>query len=267
MIISEKYHFVFIHIPKCAGSTIRNRLKFIDSTASFYGALQEHSGFGKIDYGHIPLSVLEKHFPESYKKLQDYFSFCIIRDPHERFPSSLAQHLRMYKNLKLADLSKSQFKVETEKMIGLLEKHRNIACLPYDLIHFQKQVSYVFNGENKIIKNVYTIENVNSVFIDLSIKTGLEISTNDISTGKKVNRSLVFRNHTLGYVFDLIKPFTAKVLKHSPWNFKGKVSQYVYMKPKEKFNDILSSNYVKAFINDYYRDDIMFYQSLTKEVK
>jgi hypothetical protein len=59
--------------------------------------------------------------------------------------------------------------------------------------------------------------------------------------------------------FEMIKPYSAIVLKHSPWTFKGKVSQYMYLKPKEKFYDILSSAYVKDFIDDYYQEDIQLY--------
>ncbi len=261
MIISDKHNFVFIHIPKCAGSSLRTILNKIDTSAYSTNFVKDHPVLGKTDYTHIPLVVLEKYFPEAYRKTQDYFSFCIIRDPHERFPSSIAQHLKMYKSLRLTYLSKRRFKVEVEKVIGSLEKHKNSECMPYDLIHFQKQISYIFNGGNQIVENIYTIDNVNSVFVDLSSKTGLEISIKNPSTRKKANASKAFRNNTLGFLFHLIRPYTAMVLKHSPWNFKGKVSQYMYLKPKEKFHDILSSAYVKDFINDYYRDDIKMYEN------
>lgn len=267
MIISDKHKFVFIHIPKCAGSFLRRIINEVDTSAYSPNFVKDHPALGKTDYTHIPLSVLEKHFPEAYKKTQEYFSFCIIRNPYDRLPSSIAQHLKMYKSLRLTDLSKIRFKAEVEKVIGSLEKHKNSEYLPYDFIHFQKQISYVFNGGNKIVENVYTIENVESVFVDLSSKTGLEISVNNPSTGKKANNSKVFRNNALGYMFKMIKPYSSMVLKHSPWNFKGKISQYMYLKPKEKFHDILSSAYVKDFIDDYYRDDIKMYESKSEQGK
>lgn len=261
MIISDKHEFIFIHIPKCAGSSIRNKLKYIDSKASSYGAVKFHPILGKIDYGHIPLFYLQSYFPNEYEKLNRYYSFCVIRNPHERFPSSLAQHLRMYKNMKLSDLSKKQFKAEIEKLIGSLEKHKNMICLPYDLIHFQKQMSYIFHDGRQIVRNIYTTANIEALHIDLIKNVGLIEPLDGTKEFKQVNPTKVFKNNTLGYIFNVIKPFSTTILKHSPWNFQGKISKHLYIKPQEKFNDILNSEYVTDFISEFYHDDIQFYKS------
>jgi len=262
MIISDKYEFAFIHIPKCAGSSVRNKLRYIDSQASFYGAVKEHPSLGKIDYGHIPLIYLQSYFPNEYQKLGSYNTFCVIRDPYERFPSSMAQYLRMYKNLQLSALSKKQFKGEVENLIRSLERHANMVCLPYDLIHFQRQVSYILNGDRQVVRNIYTIENIEDLLVDLMKNAGLAIPSDDFQNfKKKINPTKVFKNNTLGYVFNIIKPFSTKILKNSPWTFKGKISKHLYIKPQEKFNDILNSEYVKDFISEFYHDDIQFYKS------
>lgn len=43
MIISDKYRFVFIHIPKCAGMTIQNQLQsFDDTNGAHMGKVANH---------------------------------------------------------------------------------------------------------------------------------------------------------------------------------------------------------------------------------
>ena len=67
--ISHKHKFIFTHIPKCAGSTIKCLLKEIDKNA--------------VLLGHMPISKMKNNlnFNESY------FKFTFVRNPWARLNS------------------------------------------------------------------------------------------------------------------------------------------------------------------------------------
>ena len=59
MIIDDQNKFVFVHIPKCAGSSIRSKLDVFDTTGGFLRPpVQEVDGVGLLDLAHLPLSEL-----------------------------------------------------------------------------------------------------------------------------------------------------------------------------------------------------------------
>lgn len=96
MIISDTYRFAFIHIPKCAGTTVRQYFDKYDQKAIESG-LKSHPEFGVFDYNHIPLHVLHYFFLTEYEKVRAYYSFAILRDPFARFPSSVNMRLVLHK--------------------------------------------------------------------------------------------------------------------------------------------------------------------------
>lgn len=61
--VFDKFQCVFIHVPKCAGSSVATSL------------------FGGTPTGHMPLYWYEKQFNERY---QQYFKFGFVRDPLQR---------------------------------------------------------------------------------------------------------------------------------------------------------------------------------------
>jgi hypothetical protein len=89
MIISDRHHFVFAHIPKCAGTSVRDALQHLDDRDGFYtGRVDQHPTLGLLDYVHIPLFNLRDHFRSEFEKAGDYWSFAVVRDPFGRFPSA-----------------------------------------------------------------------------------------------------------------------------------------------------------------------------------
>src|SRR5690554_2986132 len=97
MIINDAHQFVFIHIPKCAGTAVRVRLGEFDSSGGAFSISKGfHTEIGELDMAHIPLPVLKRFFPEPYEKVRTYESFAIVRDPFQRFSSSLFQRLMMF---------------------------------------------------------------------------------------------------------------------------------------------------------------------------
>ena len=166
MIISDKHKFVFIHIPKCAGTSIRSQLQNFDDTGGAYTSkVALHGQLGLLDYVHIPLSIIREYFPAEYERLLAYQSFAVIRDPFERFPSSLAQHIRMYKKEDLRRLKDKDLEKEIDEVINYLSDV-DINTDP-TFIHFEKQISFVDLDNEPVVKNVYRIDDIGLLLSDI----------------------------------------------------------------------------------------------------
>jgi hypothetical protein len=82
MLLSERCSFIFIHIPKTAGTSITAALKAVDPSAVTHLA-------GLPSTKHVTAVQVREAYPE-FSRL---FSFAILRDPYERF-CSLYRYLK-----------------------------------------------------------------------------------------------------------------------------------------------------------------------------
>ena len=96
MILSDEKRFVFVHIPKCAGSTIRFWLKDRVPFDTRFQSYITVNGLGSRHGAHLPLGVLHDHFPDAFDKVRHYRSIAVIRDPVSRFHSAFAQYQREF---------------------------------------------------------------------------------------------------------------------------------------------------------------------------
>lgn len=149
MIINQAHRFVFIHIPKCGGSSIRYLFEEHNEWPhTGINAKLETPTHGIVDHHHIPLFTLRELFPDSFEQVCEFESFAIIRNPFDRFFSSVQQKMR-------SDLHRSNQVprpfTETEIVREIQEVVAYLSALPADsphqlphnYIHFQRQVDYI----------------------------------------------------------------------------------------------------------------------------
>jgi len=97
MLISDRYRVVFIHNPKCGGTSLRDRLKPLDDRDNFYWLRQDNPHLNRrIDKAHVALEDFQRGFPEEFPNLEQYFCFTFVRDPYERFISAFNEKFRLY---------------------------------------------------------------------------------------------------------------------------------------------------------------------------
>ena len=87
MLISDTHKFIFIHNPKCAGTTVRKNLMGFDSRSNFYWNFAEIDGM-KIDKAHLTQQIFRRFRPDDYALLENYFTFGFVRNPYRRFISA-----------------------------------------------------------------------------------------------------------------------------------------------------------------------------------
>lgn len=103
MIISRKHRFVFVHNPKAAGSAIRKALEpYHDDDMKFWHQTHLSALDRVVDAAHLTLKDLKAINPELF--YGNYKFFTVVRNPYERFLSSLAEFTRQHPEYKADSL-------------------------------------------------------------------------------------------------------------------------------------------------------------------
>lgn len=250
MIISDKFKFVFVHIPKCAGTSVRQLLAQFDDTGERYRPhVMEHRSYGKIDFTHLPLPLLLDIAPDDFEKLRAYEAFAIVRDPRERFFSALAQRLKMYEKRELAQMQSAEVIESALRVIDALHQPSN--RFAYNFIHFTPQVDFInLNGE-RLVQNIYPITDVASLVTHLEDLTGSQLDF----VGKK-NPTTVFRSGSMKAVVLTGKRVVETILPPSLSDPIRRLARRKLMKPIQHLEHSYSFHpEISLFISSYYAED------------
>lgn len=260
MIISDKYRFIFIHIPKCAGSFIRRKLDLFDDYKGFFGANAPINPLhGIYHYAHIPLYILKEFYPKEFEKIILYDSFVILRDPYERFSSSIAQRLKQFKNKPIHRLSSNEIHSEVDKVLRYLENQDEID--DYSYIHFTPQSQFVYFNDELLVKNLYTLNSLDKMLLHIKRIIGDQklIEVED----KTINLTDVYRNEYLRKIFESMRPLLSNtILPMIPEKFKKMIRKSLYSPQKYTNINVFNSREVRNFIGKYYHDDIELFNTL-----
>ena len=191
MIISPKHQFVFVHIPKCAGTSVRTQLLKSDPGAIALGKLGNHPVLGAIDYGHIPLGQLGQHFPDHYRNLLDYTSFAVVRDPLERFGSALRQVLWQYEERPMTLIPVAELRAKTLEMLDRIAAEIDAPSAPF--IFFARQESFIFDEGQQIVDHLIPLDLTGPFIAYMAERTGTPMDT-----GMRANQNVDLRYKRLG---------------------------------------------------------------------
>lgn len=148
MIISHRFKTVFLHIPKNAGTAIRNVLTEGDPECERtwgYRFLPRHYRFW--DSAHIPLVDLH---PEKLEFINNYDCCAVLRDPLERFVSATLQHF-------------GQHNYRTPRTPAQLLNELDSTRIRYDpaYIHFCPQHFFTHIGPRHVVKHLFRMSDPN----------------------------------------------------------------------------------------------------------
>ena len=261
MIISDRYRFVFVHIPKCAGSSVREVLRpFDDTHGKFEFYVAEHPDFGELDFAHIPMALLVKIDAEALQKVRDYDSFAIVRNPYDRFPSAVAQRAKMYLQKELAQLEPAALAQEVESCMQYLRDRTLITDPGY--IHFARQTNYVdFEGE-RIVNNIFPVERLDAFRDAVAARVDSEIG--DVG---HVNRAVTLRFSGIRPLVTTGSSLAKRLLPNSlSRHIRNKARQFLVRPIETNLPPIFQSGMVKDFVRDYYAGDIALHKEALASV-
>lgn len=253
MLLSDELKFIFVHVPKCGGTSLRNSLGDMPGVGNPIARPAAGMPFEN-DRNHLQMRHLREFFPDTFAKFGRYDSFAIAREPFSRFPSSFVQHHKMFHAGRFEDLSLGDVRDLTAQIIGKL-KAGEAAC-DARLIHFERQVRFTHLDEDRIVGDIFRLNNLDGLAREVARKTGYAIpSLND------TNKAHAFRSAP-ARALRLAVPRSAKALlrRHLPLSAKRAIDR-VFFRPVlgDKMRDAILTPEVRAFIEGFYEKDFELY--------
>ncbi|MGF1454407.1 MAG: sulfotransferase family 2 domain-containing protein [Alphaproteobacteria bacterium] len=254
MIVSNARKFVFVHIPKCAGTTVREALIGYDDTdGTFNAGKARDTEAGPVDFRHLPLRQLNEWYPDECAKLETYWSFSICRDPFDRFPSAMAQRLKMYRGVEIAQIGDGDLHREIDAVMAYLRGEPGV--IEAGFIHFARQADYIDLDGRRMVKALFPIDGMADLGARLSAHIGEPV---DFGGGK--NRTSVFRHGGLRGPVMAAKQVAAMLLPRQAQARLRQTARGMLMKPMvEEVPAAFRSDTVRDFIEEYYKDDIRLF--------
>jgi len=259
MIISDECKFVFVHIPKCAGTFVRNQLEPIDSyDGKFYG-VKKYSECREFDYSHIPMNILSEYFPEEFRKVAEYASVALMRDPRERFVSSLMQHLKLYRGLSSSDHTARRLRAEADRVVDHLTNNPDDSSPKF--AHLAKQSSFTSLGGRQVVRHLFRMDQMEAFAGFISEHTGIAFD----ATARPENANLMPRSHFLRATARVFKRLYAQIPAGRPRHLAYKALRRtgLYKSGVEMFaEELYRDGNIRRFVEDYFAEDFELYESL-----
>ena len=155
MIVSHANRFIFIHNPKCAGSSLRERLQqYHEETEAFWGRrFVPYLGCER-DFAHLRLWEMHMLFPDIFFRIPYYRSLVLVRNPYERFLSSLAEYISTYKPD--FDVDRTPPAAHCRMAAEIIEHELRMETVIGDVkfVHFSPQTWYILVGQRRLVRHV-----------------------------------------------------------------------------------------------------------------
>lgn len=250
MIIIDELKFAYVHIPKCAGTSIKQSNPDQEMT-------RIDNGLG-FESTHLPLSYIKMKAPVVYEKILSYDSYAHVRDPVLRFRSALFQHSRGFLDLSSAECDDDTLRRIAHDVIDFIKSSE--LPFPEKYEHFTPQHTYIEEDGVLVVKNV-------AVLGDFRLLNGF-YSRNGFNTiGRPENVSRTPKEGWFSVASYVVKPFVRKLL---PENLKVKIWEWLvdkgyYQSLSESSPDFLKRDpEIMSFIKDYYARDFVIYENAKK---
>jgi hypothetical protein len=177
MIICDENKFIFIHIPKNSGTEMSKAITSKYTNASLLDSVVIDGKNIGIDKMHLYTEVIGEFIPKN--KLDNYFKFCIVRNPYNKLYSAwnFIKDRHGYENVN--DFVK--YKLTNEFIHGK-------ELIPLDArVHYRPQHTFVYDCiDNKQVDFIIKYENLNNDINQLNNEFHLEIPLygNDLTCKK-----------------------------------------------------------------------------------
>ena len=164
--IDHKYKIIFIHIPRCGGTSIEKAITGYDYWQ--IAPLLKHA----------PANIYKNLFPRYWK---EYFKFSIVRNPYTRFRS-------LWKYRDAYGLSKDlSGKIKLKKYLSYFHSNNQTIETQRNLIKNGINIAYISSKkfkQNRVYGNylnepldaIYNFESLPLVFEELGRKLGIDIT-------------------------------------------------------------------------------------------
>jgi hypothetical protein len=167
MPISYTYNIVFIHIPKCAGTTIEKILGTC-TVREYYSLRKKAEQWNSKTPQHLTYLELKNELNINWS---DYYAFSVVRNPYSRFVSEYNYRKSLFSKTKRPEHDPKTF----SEFILNLNMETGERILAFDG-HLETQSSFLKNSNGLIEPSIqiFNFENLQPCWTILEQKTGVE---------------------------------------------------------------------------------------------
>jgi len=258
-IVCDDKRFIFVHIPKCAGSIVSKELaSLVVWDTWFVGRpLYDHPEAGRQMRAHLPLQVLRKYYPETFRKYANYETYAVLRDPESRFVSAGAEHVRAFRERDFFQISDAELKGTIDDVMRQMEQ--TPVFTPVDYGHFTRQIDYVDFEGRRMVRNLYRTETLDQLIDDLSTVHDLPLRKaqprRNVRTGYKSRGAKVVML-VGGAISQAILP------ERAYQSLRGWARKKTTLTARSRLDVIFHSAAVRDFVRAFYADDHQLWESI-----
>lgn len=202
MPISYNKELTFVHIPKCAGSTIE---KIIGGTGEeqLYSQKRVSELFSEFNIDKTPQHLTAFELLLIKKDLPEMFS--IVRNPFDRLVSEyfyVLNEINFDKDLRL-----NHAKLGFDRFVRWgLSLNNKLRILLFDG-HLEKQVDFLIHPETKefLVKNIFEFEDIDKCFLFLKERLKYEFEVQNAKKTNHLHYSIYYDENLCNYVQEFYK--------------------------------------------------------------
>ena len=207
MYLSIEYKFLFIHIPKCAGEWLYNKLRYGIHTPriAYWGLDKKYD----IDLAHLYQDIVSNYIPT--KLYNDYFTFAIVRNPYNRFYSAYKDLLKKMSEYSVWYTKYPLYKT-FEEFAKIVDKKAFHDKITRHNIHIVPQHKFILKDNKNNVNQLIKYEEMNIGLPTLFDKLKIDYIKNKEYTGRKLNFNDIKIENIKKTYFDHYTPEIIKIV-------------------------------------------------------
>jgi chondroitin 4-sulfotransferase 11 len=164
MLISHKYKFVFIGVPKTGSTSVRNSL-------SKYGDVFSITDTSSPVYVHAKSKELKKYFIQNKWNWDEYFKFAFVRNPWDSIVSQYFYKINFVNREKLNAPYNKEFMIRCKLLKNKCNNFNSAVKL--NLLTFDNQINWIIDKKECIIDYIGRFETLEEDFKNICEKINL----------------------------------------------------------------------------------------------
>ncbi|WP_143535000.1 hypothetical protein [Roseivivax jejudonensis] len=256
----------FLHVPKCAGMSLRSALTIPGETdfgplADDLGLSPEeaervtergngfdHPVLGRIHPAHLPLAAIRSELPRTWRALSEARPFAVVRAPRDRFVSALMQRLKEFRDAGAISADDPLVRREASAVCDWLSARDRFTDIEF--VHFTRQVDYVDTPDGTRLCTVFPVEDMRALVDWIEAESGLTIEVAHTHSRRQPTRWSKSLQPAARFVGRRLLPRPVKAALHPLW-----MNSAAFTDAAQSYRDVDFGPDVEAFIADYYAAD------------
>lgn len=269
MLYSEQANLVFIHVPKNAGKSIRNAFArdaglSYSYLASDLGVSEARAarlmdgetdvpGLGTVKPAHLPLPVIEAHFPATWATIRSARSFILVRPPRDRFFSALMQRLGEFADVRAIRADDPLVRREAAIVCNWLDRRGAFCDVEY--VHFSRQTDYADLRGDRVVSAIFPLDRIDLAARWIEGETGLRLDIAHDHARREPRRWAGVIQPAARFIGRRMMPRAVKKALYPLWMNSG-----VFSDAASRYQSIDLGADIERFIADYYAGDARLYE-------